>query len=72
MAIGKNFAYILVRDLISLVNFIFEIRKTFSLIVGVSAVICTGLTIWQPAVNAFALMLLVIPAFALLYCELKQ
>lgn len=47
-------------------------RKIFSAILGVCATICTALTFWQPAVNAFALMLLVIPTFILLYSALKE
>lgn len=47
-------------------------RKLFSTIMGICAAICTVLTFWEPAVNAFALMLLVIPTFALLCSALKE
>lgn len=51
---------------------VFNFRKVFGGILGVCAAICTALTFWQPAVNAFALMLLVIPTFILLYSALKE
>lgn len=56
---------------ISVDMFIVRYRKIFSSILGSCAVLCTLLTFWEPAVNAFALMLLVIPTFSLLYLELK-
>lgn len=55
----------------SLLNSIYS-RKVFASILAVCAAICTGLTIWEPAVNAFALMLLVIPTFGLLFSAIKE
>lgn len=47
-------------------------RKLFSAVLAVIAGICTLLTFWAPAVNAFALMSLCIPTFILLYSAIKE
>ena len=47
-------------------------RKTFSLFVILPTIIATGLALIHPAVNAFALMTLGIPAFAFMTVELKR
>lgn len=52
--------------------FIHLFRKLFSAVLAITASICTLLTFWAPAVNAFALMSLCIPTFALLYSAIKE
>ncbi|XP_037047355.1 alkaline ceramidase [Bradysia coprophila] len=46
-------------------------RNKFSAGIAIITAICTVLSVWQPAVNAFALMFLVIPATIMLYNELR-
>lgn len=52
-------------------NIVSACRKTFSTIIGIGAIICTALSCWHPAVNAFALMLFLIPTISLMYCHMK-
>lgn len=53
-------------------DFILHIfRNKFSAGIAIITAICTVLSVWQPAVNAFALMFLVIPATLMLYNELR-
>lgn len=52
-------------------RFVSVFSKTFSTIIGIGAIICTALSCWQPAVNAFALMLFLIPTISLMYCHLR-
>lgn len=47
-------------------------RKLFSIAASILAILATGMCILHPAVNAFALMTLGIPAFLLLINELKR
>lgn len=46
-------------------------RKRFCTVMFIFSVMATVLSFWKPAVNAFALMLLVIPTIYLLYHELS-
>ncbi|XP_063971994.1 alkaline ceramidase [Diachasmimorpha longicaudata] len=47
-------------------------RKIFSALAVLATVIATGLALVHPAINAFALMCLGIPAFAYMFIELKR
>lgn len=53
-------------------NFFRNDRKLFSIFATLPTLIATGLGIIHPAVNAFALMSLGIPAFGFLIIELKR
>lgn len=76
MEIGvyKTTFTILIKEIYEFIDdfYFFVCRKVFSTIMGICAVICTALALWHPAANAFAMMFLVIPAFGLLYFELRE